>query len=164
MFCIVWPKFWKCRPSQLDSESAYFAYRWRYRPTSRSAAFDLLTSRRLITTTTMVDYMLVFVLQKLWSLLGLVGQNIMPLCHYAEQKSHCTSHFRLLLVVFGFSFYCLYTARKLFAQALYLLLHFWWISSCWVVYNGSIWTQIFFNRCQGRWGEKRLLWYIWTWP
>ena len=39
----------------------------------------------------------------------------------------CTSHFHLLLVVFGFSVYCLFTARKLTAHALCLHLRFWWI-------------------------------------
>ena len=39
----------------------------------------------------------------------------------------CTSH--LLLGVFGFSVYCLFTARKLNAHAPCLLLCFWWMSS-----------------------------------
>ena len=62
--------------SRVDSESAFFAYRWRHRPTFRPLAFDLLTPRHLITTattTTMVDYMLVFVPQKILSLLRLIG-------------------------------------------------------------------------------------------
>ena len=38
----------------------------------------------------------------------------------------CTRHFHLLLlVVFGFSVYCLFTARKLNAHAPSLLLHLW---------------------------------------
>ena len=45
----------------------------------------------------MADYMLVFMPQKILSLLGLLGQNIILLCHYAQQKSHRTNHFRLLL-------------------------------------------------------------------
>ena len=45
-------------------------------------AFDLLTPKRLITTTTtttMADNMLVFVPQKILSLSGLLGQNILLL-------------------------------------------------------------------------------------
>ena len=34
----------------------------------------------------MADYMLVFVPQKILSLLGLLGQNILLLYHYAERK------------------------------------------------------------------------------
>ena len=54
--------------------------------------------------------MLVFLLQKILSLLVLLWQNIMLLCHYAEQKrimDNCTSHFHLL-VLFCFSFNCLF--------------------------------------------------------
>ena len=56
-------------------------------PTPRPLAFDLLTLWRLITTTTttVADYVLEFVLQKILSLSGLLRQNIMLLCHYAEQ-------------------------------------------------------------------------------
>ena len=77
----------------------------------------------------------------------------------------CTSHFHLLLVVFWFllSTVCLFTARKLNAHALCLLLRFWWMSSAtdrpgiWttaflVVFSGSVWTQIFLKRC---WGRRR---------
>ena len=60
-------------------------YQWHHRPTPRPLAFD---PPRLIitTTTTMVDYMLVFVPQKILSLLGLLGQNITLLCHYPQWK------------------------------------------------------------------------------
>ena len=34
--------------------------------------------------------------------------NILLLCYYAEDYGQPTSHFHLLLVVFGFSFYCLF--------------------------------------------------------
>ena len=65
--------------SRVDSESAYSGYRWRHRPTPRPLAFDLLTPRCLITattsTTTMADYMLVFMTQKIFGLLGLLGQK-----------------------------------------------------------------------------------------
>ena len=130
-------KFKKVAP--LDSESAYFAYRWRHRPIPRPLAFNLLTPLCLITTTTtttpMAEYMLAFVLQKVLSLLGLLGQNIILLCHYAEQNRRMDNHIRHIV--------------------------FWWISSttyrpgiwttaCWVIYNGSIWMQIFLKWCQGR--------------
>ena len=91
--------------SRLDSESAYFVYRWRHRPTPRPLAFDLLTTQRLITTTTtttttaMVDYMLVFVLQKILSLLGLLGQKYyapLPLCWAKKDygQPHMPHYFR----------------------------------------------------------------------
>ena len=53
----------------------------------------------------MVDYMLVFMLQKILSLSGLQGQNIMLLCHYTERKRimdnrlACRVRFLLLLFV-----------------------------------------------------------------
>ena len=49
---------------------------------------DLFTRRHLTTTTTTttVDYMLVFVFQKILSLSGLLGQNILLLCCYAERQ------------------------------------------------------------------------------
>ena len=97
--------------SRVDSESAYFAYRWRHRPAPRPLAFDLLTSPRLTTTTTtMADYMLVFLPQKKID----YGQ---PICH-----------FHLLLVV----------CTQLYVHALLLLLCFWWISS--TTYRPGTWT------------------------
>ena len=39
-----------------------------------------------------------------------------------------------------------------------------WTKASWVVYNGSIWTQVFLKRCQGRQGKKQSFWYMWTWP
>ena len=79
----------KTQPSRfhVDSVSTYFPKRWRYRPTPRPLASDLWTPQHLTTTTTMAaDNMLVLVLQQILSLLGLLGQNIMLLCHYARQK------------------------------------------------------------------------------
>ena len=89
--------------SRVDGKSAYFAYRWRHRPTPRPLAFDLLTLHCLITTTTtMADYMLVFALKKILSLSGLLGQNIMLLCHYAEQKRIMDNR----LAIFVFFLFC----------------------------------------------------------
>ena len=68
---------------------------------------------------------------------------------------------------------CLFTVRKLYAHAQSRPLCFLgefqalpgiWTTACWVIYSGSIWTQIFLKRCQGRRGKKRSLWYVWTWP
>ena len=116
--------------SGVDSESAYFAYRWRHRPTHRPLAFKLWTPCHLITTI-MVDYMLVFVLQKI--LLGLLGQNILLLCHHAEQKrimdNWLTIYIFFLLCSVSPSTVRLFTVRKFYAHAPSLLLHFWWISS-----------------------------------
>ena len=83
----------------LDSDSTNFAYRWRHRPTPRPLALDLLTLRCLMTTTTtMADYMLVYCVKS-------IMDNC--ICH--------TSNFPLLLLVVGFSFYCLFVYS---AQAL----------------------------------------------
>ena len=108
--------------SLVYGESAYFAYQWRHRPAPRPLAFDLLHPRRLITTTTktIADYMLVFVLQKILSLFGLRGQNILLLCH---------DIFVFFLYSVSSSTVCLYTARKLYVHAPSLLLCFWWIWS-----------------------------------
>ena len=118
--------------SCVDSESTYFACWWHHRP---------LNPRHLITTTTTTtDYMLVFVLQRILSSSGLL-----VLCSVSP------------------STVCLYTAHKLYAHAPALLLCFWWILSatyrpgiwtkvCWVVSNGSIWTQLLLKRCWGRKG------------
>ena len=144
--------------SRVDVESAYFAYRWRHRPASQPLVFDLLTLRRPITTTTMADYMLVFMLQKILNLSVLPGQNILLLCHYAEQKKDYgqpTSYFRLLLV-FGFCFYFLfvYSAQASCACSTTYRPGIW-TTACWAVYNRSIWTQIFLKRCRGWTGEKK---------
>ena len=111
--------------------------------------------------------------------LGLLGQNIMLLCHYAEQKRIMDNR----LAIFIFFLFCLvspsaicfYTVHKLYAHALSLLLRFWWISSAtywpriwttawWVVFNGSVWMQIFLKQCQGRQRKKRSFWYVCTLP
>ena len=83
--------------------------------------------------------------------------------------------FFFLLCSVSSSTVCLNTEWKLYAHAPSLLLCFWWISSttyrpgtwttvCWVIYNGSVWTQIFLKWCWGRRGRKRWFWYVWTWP
>ena len=48
----------------------------------------------------MVDFMLVFVLEKILSVLGLLGQNIMLLCQYAEQKSIMDNQLAIFIVWF----------------------------------------------------------------
>ena len=168
--------------SRVDSESAYFAYRWRHRPTPRPLAFDLLTPQHLITTTTtttVVDYMFVFVPQKILSLLGLLGQNFKRLRNYAKRKRIMDNRLAIflffLLCSVSPSTVCLSTVHVLYAHATSLLLRFCWISSAtygpgiwttafWVIYNGSVWTQIFLKRCWGRRGGNRLFWDVWTWP
>ena len=141
--------------SLLDSESTFFAYRWCHRPTPRPLS---LTPLPLVTTTTTADYILVFVLQKILSLLGLQGQK-----YYAALLLHW-AHIILDPSRRAFSFYCLfvYSAQDLCAGSISSS-PFWWISSaiyrpgiwtkvCWVINNGSIWNIIFFKRCQGRGG------------
>ena len=88
-----------------------------HRPSPRPLAFDLLTLRRLITattTTTMEDYMLVLVLQKILSLSELLEQNILLLCHYAEQKRIMDNPLAIFVCFFlcsvSSSTVCLYTS------------------------------------------------------
>ena len=56
---------------------------------------------------------------------------------------------RLFLVVLSFSFYCLFVYSM---QAL-----------CTCSVSSSIWMQKFLKWCQGRWGKKRLFWYVLPW-
>ena len=147
--------------SRVDSESAYFAYRWSQHPTPWPLAFDLLTLQCPVTTT-MVDYMLVFALQKILCLLGLLGQNIL-LCHNAERKGIMDNRIRHIILDpprRAFSFYCLfvYSTQALCtcSSSTYYRPGIW-NKACWHVHNGSIWTQIFLKLCQGRRREK------WSW-
>ena len=124
------------------------------------------------------DYTLVFMLQKISSVSGLLGQNILLLCCYAEQKRLMDNIHHIIfffLCSVSSSTVCLCTVCKLYTQAPSLRLHFWWISSatyrpgiwttaCWVVYNWSVLMQIFLKRCRGRRGGKRSFWFVWTWP
>ena len=86
--------------SCVNSESTYFAYQWRHHPPLTSSLWPL-NPRRLITTTTttMADYMLVFILQKILSLLGLLRQNVMLLCHNAEWKKIMDNYIRHIICV-----------------------------------------------------------------
>ena len=153
--------------SCVDSKSTYFAYWWRHRPTSRPLAFDLLTP---CCQQRMMDYMLVFVLQKILNRSGLLGQNYAPLTLRWAKKGRPTSHFHLLRVVLGFSFHCLfvYSAQALCTCSVASSPFFLWISSatyrpgiwttaCWVIFSGSVWMQIFLKRCQGRRGGKKIV-------
>ena len=120
--------------------------------------------------------MLVFMLQKILSLLGLLGQNIMLLFHSTEQKKdYGTPHMPHNLCSIFPSTVCLYTACKFYAHAPLLFLCFlvnfkrhlfigleYELKHVESFTDGSVWTQIFLKRCQGRWGGKRLFWYIWT--
>ena len=145
------------RVKKFESAALAFSFGQRHRPTPRPLAFDLLTPWRLITTITMADYMLVFVLQKILSLLGLLGQNIMLLCHYAEQKRIMDNRIRHLILDparSAFSFYCLfvYSVQALCSCSVsspFLVTYRpgIWTKVCWVVYYESIWMQIFLKRC-----------------
>ena len=126
-----------------ENAALVFSCGQQIRPTPRPLSFDLLTLRRLITTrTTMMDYMLAFMPQKILSLLGLLRQNLMLLCHYAERKRIMDNWLAIfiffLLNSVSLSTVCLYTERKLYAHAPSLLLRFWWISS--PTHRPGIWT------------------------
>ena len=70
-----------------------------------------------------------------------------------------------LLCLVSPSTVCLFTACKLHAHALSLLLCLWWMSSAtyrpgrwttafWIVFSGSVWTQIFLKRSSRKTEEK----------
>ena len=93
--------------------------------------------------------------------------NILLLCYYAEDYGQPTSHFHLLLVVFGFSFYCLfvYSVQVLCGNR---LSSFWlissatyrpgiWTTACWVVYSGSFGCKYSWNDAMEDRGKKIVL-------
>ena len=134
----------------LDSESAYFAYRWRHHPTPRPSMTPLphpstihdaiappldypwrhrptprplmMPSPHPLTSSlwplhpaTSHNNCNNFVLQKILSLSGLLGQNIMLLCHYAEQKrimDNRICHIILEPPRRGSFFYCLFVYSR----------------------------------------------------
>ena len=108
----LWPKmhFVNSHPPDEDlCKRTHFASFWPI--VHMDPVNALLTLRHLITTktTTMADNILVFVLQKILSLLWLLGQNILLLCRYAERKRITDK--RLTVFVFflcSVSFYCLF--------------------------------------------------------
>ena len=98
--------------SHVDSESTYFPKRWHHCPTPWPLASDLWTLRHLITATkTMADYCLCLCFLQLTHLVvECESQQQFDLIIDPHKRFWflCTSHFRLLLLVFRFSFYCLF--------------------------------------------------------
>ena len=93
----------------------------------------------------------------------------MLLCHYAERKRIMDNSIRHIILDpsrMAYSFYCLFTARKLYVHAPSLRCFWWisnptyrpgiWITVRWVIYNGSIWMQIFLKQCHPT-GEKKIV-------
>ena len=105
-------KIWKRRPCVLVWTANLPS------PLPSTSSLRPLTPRRLITatttTTTMVDHMLVLVLQKIFSLSELLEQNILLLCHYAEQKRIMDNPLAIFVCFFlcsvSSSTVCLYTS------------------------------------------------------
>ena len=126
---------------------------------------------------TMEDYMLVFVPQKILSLSGLLGQNILLLCHYAERKRIMDHQLDIFIFFFLCSLspstVCLCTVQKLYAHALSLRLRYRWIQVAAIGLEYELQHVESFTmdpfRCKYSWndaeedGEKRLFWYVWTW-
>ena len=84
-----------------------------------------------------------------------------------------TRHFHLLLLVFGFFFYCLFVygvqafcacsvSSSPFLVNVKRHLQAWKMN--YSVFSGSVWTQIFLKRCRGRRREKRSFSSVWTEP
>ena len=100
----------------------------------------------------------------------------LPLRYAKEDYGHPTSHFRLLLVLFGFSFYCLfvYSAQVLcacFISSSPFLVNFKCHLLAWNM-NYSVlshfqWIYLDTNILETmprKMGKKRSFWYVWTWP
>ena len=119
--------------SRVDSKSAYFVYWWHHRPAPPPQNNNNNNG----------------------GLRARVGaaEDIEPIrvttAKYSEKKDYGqpTSHF-LLLVVFSFFFYCLFVYSEQTVCACSVS------TACWVVYNRSVWTQIFLKRCRGRRRKK----------
>ena len=154
----------KKQPSRfrVDGKSVYFPKQWRRRPTPRPLASDLWTPRRLITTTTtttttMADYMLAFVFLATYSPCSRVWVAA-----------------AVRLVVFGFSVYCLFvysmqalctcsvSSSPFLENSSVTYRPGRWTTAFWVIFSGSVWTQIFLKQCRGRRRKKRLFCYVWT--
>ena len=112
--------------------------------------------------------MLVFVPQKILSLLGLLGQNIMLLCHYAERKRIMDSQLSIFVFFFlcsvSLSIVCLYRVHNLFFfvfgefQAPPIALEY-------SVFSLFQWIHLDANILEmmpRKMGNKRLFWYVWT--
>ena len=85
--------------------------RWRHHPSPRPLASDLWTPRHLITTTTTADYCLCSCFLQLTRFaLECESQQQFNLINSPHKRLWfpSTSHFLLLLLVFRFSFYCLF--------------------------------------------------------
>ena len=163
---------------RVDSKSAYFTK--QYTPPLDHLPPTSEPLRRLITTTTKADYVLLFVPQKILSL----SCNLLALWLSVSRSSNSTSlmvHTNdssfLALAIFVFIFFLRLVSpstsvslqRASFVSMLRLFFFFfWWISSTtyspgiWttafsVVFRGTVWTQIFLKRCQGRRGEKKIV-------
>ena len=102
----------------------------------------------------MADYMLVFMLQKILSLSGLLWQNILLLCKYTERKRIIENR----LAIFVFFMLCSVCCVQFGMCHLFFFFFFYrpgiWTTACWVIFNGSVWTQIFLKRCRGTLGKK----------
>ena len=130
----------------MDSKSTYFPYRWRYRLTPWPLASDLWTPRHRITTTTtttMADYCLCLcVLQLTHLVVECESQQQFDLIIGPHKRFWfpCTSHFHYLLVVFGFSGYCL------FAYSVQALCTFTWPP--WFVILVTDWGTSYSTSCR----------------
>ena len=107
---------------------------------------------------------------------GLLGQNILLLCHYAERKRIMDHQLDIFIFFFLCSLspstVCLCTVQKLYAHALSLRLRYWWIQVAAIGLEYELQHVESFTmdpfRCKYSWndaeedGEKRLFWYVWT--
>ena len=146
---------------RVDSESAYVAYRWRHRPsTSNLRPLNPATSHNNNNNNNnglhacdraAEDIEPIRVTRTKYS-------AALSLRWAKKDYGQPTSHFLLPLAVFFF--YCLFVYST---QALCTCSATYrpgiWTTACWVVYNGSVWTQIFLKRWRGS-----SFWYVWTWP
>ena len=139
--------------SRVDSEPVYVMYRWSHRPAPRP--LNPATSHNNNKNNNNGGLHACVHAAEDMEPIRVTRQNTLLLCHYAEWKSMIV----FLLCSVSPSTVCLYTAHKLYAHAPSLLLHFQsnstprpgiWTKACWVVYNRSVWMQIYLKRRSGR--------------
>ena len=158
--------------SRVDGKSVYFLYRWRHRSTSSLRPLNPATSHNNSNNNNNNggQHACVGAAEDIEPIrVTRAKYSAALLLRWAEKVyGWLTRHF-LLLLVFGLFFYCLfvYSMQALctcsISSSLFLvnfkrhLQTRMWTTACWVVYNGSIRTQISLKRCRGRWREKKVI-------
>ena len=141
--------------SRVDAESAYFAYRWRHRSTSHNnnnngGLYACVPATEDIEPIGVTRAKYDVPLPLRWA------------------KRIMDNRLAIFVFFLSYSTVSLHSACKLYAHAPSLLFRFLSISSAtyrpgiwttarWVVFNRSVWTQMFLKRCQGRRRKRNIV-------